>query len=312
MNVFQNIENYRPQSKCILSIGTFDGLHIGHQKIIKKLVKLAREHDQAATILTFFPHPRRVLQKERELKLIDTLDEKKKLLKTLGVDNLIIHPFSKSFSRLSAREFCRDILADQLKVGNLLIGYDHRFGKNREATTDDLITFGKLYDFTVQIIPAQLSNEITVSSTKVRKAIEEGDFEQVHQFLGRFFELQGTVIKGEGIGRTIQFPTANIQINESYKIIPPRGVYLVKVQTDSNRWGGMMNIGIRPTLEGENQTLEVHLFDCESDLYNKKLRISFLQKIREEQKFDSIEELKNQLEKDKEICKRTLTEKYLH
>ena len=312
MNVFQNIENYRPQSKCILSIGTFDGLHIGHQKIIKKLVKLAREHDQAATILTFFPHPRRVLQKERELKLIDTLDEKKKLLKTLGVDNLIIHPFSKSFSRLSAREFCRDILADQLKVGNLLIGYDHRFGKNREATTDDLITFGKLYDFTVQIIPAQLSNEITVSSTKVRKAIEEGDFEQVHQFLGRFFELQGTVIKGEGIGRTIQFPTANIQINESYKIIPPRGVYLVKVETDSNRWGGMMNIGIRPTLEGENQTLEVHLFDCESDLYNKKLRISFLQKIREEQKFDSIEELKNQLEKDKEICKRTLTEKYLH
>lgn len=312
MNVFQNIENYRPQSKCILSIGTFDGLHIGHQKIIKKLVKLAGEHDQAATILTFFPHPRRVLQKERELKLIDTLDEKKKLLKTLGVDNLIIHPFSKSFSRLSAREFCRDILADQLKVGNLLIGYDHRFGKNREATTDDLITFGKLYDFTVQIIPAQLSNEITVSSTKVRKAIEEGDFEQVHQFLGRFFELQGTVIKGEGIGRTIQFPTANIQINESYKIIPPRGVYLVKVQTDSNRWGGMMNIGIRPTLEGENQTLEVHLFDCESDLYNKKLRISFLQKIREEQKFDSIEELKNQLEKDKEICKRTLTEKYLH
>ena len=312
MNVFQNIENYRPQSKCILSIGTFDGLHIGHQKIIKKLVKLAREHDQAATILTFFPHPRRVLQKERELKLIDTLSEKKKLLKTLGVDNLIIHPFSKSFSRLSAREFCRDILADQLKVGNLLIGYDHRFGKNREATTDDLITFGKLYDFTVQIIPAQLSNEITVSSTKVRKAIEEGDFEQVHQFLGRFFELQGTVIKGEGIGRTIQFPTANIQINESYKIIPPRGVYLVKVQTDSNRWGGMMNIGIRPTLEGENQTLEVHLFDCESDLYNKKLRISFLQKIREEQKFDSIEELKNQLEKDKEICKRTLTEKYLH
>ena len=312
MNVFQNIENYRPQSKCILSIGTFDGLHIGHQKIIKKLVKLAREHDQAATILTFFPHPRRVLQKERELKLIDTLDEKKNLLKTLGVDNLIIHPFSKSFSRLSAREFCRDILADQLKVGNLLIGYDHRFGKNREATTDDLITFGKLYDFTVQIIPAQLSNEITVSSTKVRKAIEEGDFEQVHQFLGRFFELQGTVIKGEGIGRTIQFPTANIQINESYKIIPPRGVYLVKVQTDSNRWGGMMNIGIRPTLEGENQTLEVHLFDCESDLYNKKLRISFLQKIREEQKFDSIEELKNQLEKDKEICKRTLSEKYLH
>lgn len=312
MNVFQNIENYTPETKCVLTIGTFDGLHIGHQKIIKELVKLARDQKKAATILTFFPHPRMVLQKESNLKLIDTLEEKKNLLEKLGIDNLIIHPFSKSFSRLSAREFCRDILAEQLKISTLFIGYDHRFGKNREATAEDLIAYGKLFDFDIQIIPAQVCNEITVSSTKVRKAIDAGDFEQVSQFLGRYFELRGTVVKGQGIGRTLQFPTANIQIEESYKLIPPRGVYLVKAQTTTDSWKGMMNIGVRPTINGENQTLEVHLFECESDLYNKELRLSFLEKIREEQKFDSLEELKIQLEKDKEICKRTLAEKYLH
>jgi len=312
MNVFQNIENYTPNSKCILTIGTFYGLHIGHQKIIKELVKLAREQEKAVTILTFFPHPRMVLQKESDLKLIDTLEEKKKLLEKLGIDNLIIHPFSKSFSRLSAREFCRDILAEQLKISTLFIGYDHRFGKNREATAEDLIAYGKLFDFNIQIIPRQLSNEITVSSTKVRNAIGAGDFEQVYEFLGRYFELRGTVIKGQGLGRTLQFPTANIKIKESYKLIPPRGVYLVKAKTAKYQWSGMMNIGIRPTVSGENQTLEVHLFDCELDLYNQELQLSFLEKIREEQKFDSVEELKIQLQKDKEICKRTLAKKYLH
>lgn len=312
MNVFQNIENYNPKSKCILTIGTFDGVHVGHQKIIKSLVELAQKRNFQATILTFFPHPRMVLQKESDIKLIDTLEEKKSVLAKLGVDNLIIHPFSKTFSRLSAVEFCRDILANQLQIDSLFIGYDHRFGKNREATPEDLISFGKTFHFDVAIIPAQDIESITVSSTKVRKAIAAGAFELVYDFLGRHFELTGTVTRGQGLGRTIDFPTANISVAESYKLIPPIGVYLVTVQNDNDSFNGMMNIGTRPTLKGEHQTLEVHLFDCEKDLYGQKLKISFLEKIRDEQKFESLDALKTQLKKDKEICKRSLIKKGLH
>lgn len=312
MNVFQNIENYNPKSKCILTIGTFDGVHVGHQKIIKSLVELAQKRNLQATILTFFPHPRMVLQKESDIKLIDTLEEKKSVLAKLGVDNLIIHPFSKTFSRLSAVEFCRDILANQLQVDSLFIGYDHRFGKNREATAEDLISFGKTFNFDVAIIPAQDIESITVSSTKVRKAIAAGAFELVYDFLGRHFELTGTVTRGQGLGRTIDFPTANISVAESYKLIPPIGVYLVTVQNDNDSFNGMMNIGTRPTLNGEHQTLEAHLFDCDKDLYGQKLKIYFLEKIRDEQKFESLDDLKTQLKKDKEICKRSLIKKGLH
>jgi riboflavin kinase/FMN adenylyltransferase len=312
MNVFQNIENYNPKSKCILTIGTFDGVHIGHQEIIKSLVELAQKKNLQTTILTFFPHPRMVLQKESDIKLIDTLEEKKSILEKLGVDNLIIHPFSKIFSRLSAVEFCRDVLANQLQIDSLFIGYDHRFGRNREATAEDLISLGKIYNFDVVIIPAQDIESITVSSTKARKAIAAGAFELVHVFLGRYFELTGTVTRGQGLGRTINFPTANISIAESYKLIPPIGVYLVTVQNENLSFNGMMNIGNRPTLDGEHQTLEVHLFDCSKDLYGQKLKIFFLEKIREEQKFESLDALKIQLLKDKEICKRTLIKKGLH
>ena len=312
MNVFQNIENYNPKSKCILTIGTFDGVHVGHQKIIKSLVELAQKRNLQATILTFFPHPRMVLQKESDIKLIDTLEEKKSVLAKLGVNNLIIHPFSKTFSRLSAVEFCRDILANQLQIDSLFIGYDHRFGKNREATAEDLISFGKTFNFDVAIIPAQDIESITVSSTKVRKAIAAGAFELVCDFLGRHFELTGTVTRGQGLGRTIDFPTANISVAESYKLIPPIGVYLVTVQNDNDSFNGMMNIGTRPTLNGEHQTLEVHLFDCDKDLYGQKLKISFLEKIRDEQKFESLDALKTRLKKDKEICKRNLIKKGLH
>ena len=250
MNVFRNIENYIPDSKCILTIGTFDGIHVGHQKIIKSIVKLARDKNLQATILTFFPHPRMVLQHDSNIKLIDTLDEKIKGLENLGVDNLIIHPFSKAFSRLTAQEFCRDILANQLQIDALFIGYDHRFGRNREATAEDLVSLGKTYNFNVHIIPAQDISSITVSSTKVRKAIAEGDFDCVTNFLGRYFELTGTVTKGQKLGRTIDFPTANLRIEENYKLIPPIGVYLVSVEHNKQKLFGMMNIGTRPTVNG--------------------------------------------------------------
>ena len=312
MNVFQDIENYNANTKCVLTIGTFDGIHIGHQKIIESLVSLAKKQKIQSTILTFFPHPRMILQQESDIKLIDTLEEKKNELEKLGVDNLIIHPFSKSFSRLTAVEFCRDILSNKIQINTLFIGYDHRFGRNREATAEDLVAMGKTYNFGVHIIPAQDISSITVSSTKVRKAIAVGDFNLVHEFLGRHYELSGTVIKGEGLGRTIDFPTANIEVDESYKLIPPIGVYLVSIENENKMYHGMMNIGTRPTLNGKNQTLEVHLFDFNEDLYKKKLKILFYKKIREEQKFESLDALKKQLEKDKEISKRSLIKKGLH
>ena len=311
MKVIRDIKNYTDTSQSILTIGTFDGVHIGHQKVIKSLVERARQKKILANVLTFFPHPRMILQKDSKIKLIDTLKEKELFFKELGIDNLIIHPFSKEFSRLTALEFTRDILVNHLKIASLYIGYDHRFGRNREATVEDLIDFGKTYNFEIIIIPAQDISMVTVSSTKIRKAIEEGDLSQTKLFLGRPFQLSGKVTKGKGIGRTIAFPTANIKIEEPYKIIPPQGVYLVSIDHENRMYFGMMNIGIRPTLIGDNETIEVHIFEFNEDIYNKILKISLLEKIREEEKFESLEALKRQLEIDKEICKKTLINKGL-
>ena len=307
MKVVQDIQNYSSDTKSILTIGTFDGVHVGHQKIIKALVKEAHNKKLLANVLTFFPHPRMVLQKDAQIKLIDTLAEKEDFLRKLGVDTLIIHPFSKEFSRLSALEFTRDILVNQLKIAELFIGYDHRFGKNREATVADLTSFGKTYDFKVNIIPAQDVSAITVSSTKIRTAISDGDFIKVVDFLGRFFKLSGTVTKGQSLGRTINFPTANLLIDSQHKIIPPKGVYLVSIFHHENQYYGMMNIGTRPTLNGDKQTIEVHIFEFDKNIYDSTLTIHFIEKIRDEQRFESLDALKKQLIKDKEICKRNLT-----
>jgi len=307
MKVVQDIQNYNSDTKSILTIGTFDGVHVGHQKIIKALVEEARNKKLLANVLTFFPHPRMVLQKDAQIKLIDTLAEKETFLRKLGVDTLIIHPFSKEFSRLSALEFTRDILVNQLKIAELFIGYDHRFGKNREATVADLTSFGKTYDFKVNIIPAQDVSAITVSSTKIRTAISDGDFTKVVDFLGRFFQLSGTVSKGQSLGRTINFPTANLLIDSQHKIIPPKGVYLVSIFHKQNQYYGMMNIGTRPTLNGDKQTIEVHIFEFDENIYGSTLTINLIEKIRDEQKFESLDALKKQLIKDKEICKRTLS-----
>ena len=308
MNVVDGIENYKANSKSILTIGTFDGVHLGHQKIITSLVTKAKQKSLQANILTFFPHPRMVLQKESNLKLIDTLEEKQNLLSELGIDNLIIHPFSKEFSKLTAIEFTRDVLVNGLGMSALMIGYDHRFGKNREASVEDLITYGQSYNFEVTVIPAQDISSITVSSTKIRDAIKIRNFKKVNQFLGRPYELNGKVIKGNGVGRTIKYPTANIEIKEIYKLIPPKGVYLVKIYLGENEFSGMMNIGNRPTINGLNQTIEVHIFDFDKDIYGKNLKVYFLKKIRKEKKFDSLPSLKSQLKKDEEYCKRILAE----
>lgn len=311
MKVVNDIKNYRSDKKSILTIGTFDGIHIGHQKILKSLVAQAKKENLLANVLTFFPHPRMVLQKESQIKLIDTLKEREDFLRKLGVDNLIIHPFSVAFSKLTALEFIQNILVKQLKIDSLYIGYDHRFGRNREATVEDLKSYGQQYDFKVNIISAQQIATIAVSSTKIREAIALGDFVKVHHFLGRPFQLRGTVTKGEGIGRKLAFPTANLNVNIPYKIIPPQGVYLVSILLEKGVFYGMMNIGTRPTLSGKNESIEIHIFDFNEDLYGKMITVCLYEKIRDERKFNSLEALKTQLIKDKKKCKRTLTVKGL-
>ena len=311
MKVVNDIKNYRSDKKSILTIGTFDGIHIGHQKILKSLVAQAKKENLLANVLTFFPHPRMVLQKESQIKLIDTLKEREDFLRKLGVDNLIIHPFSVAFSKLTALEFIQNILVKQLKIDSLYIGYDHRFGRNREATVEDLKSYGQQYDFKVNIISAQQIATIAVSSTKIREAIALGDFVKVHHFLGRPFQLRGTVTKGEGIGRKLAFPTANLNVNIPYKIIPPQGVYLVSILLEKGVFYGMMNIGTRPTLSGKNESIEIHIFDFNEDLYGKMITVCLYEKIRDERKFDSLEALKTQLIKYKKKCKRTLTVKGL-
>ncbi len=307
MVTVQSIAKYDKEHPTVITIGTFDGVHIGHRKILKKLIKNARSRHLKSTVLTFFPHPRMVLQKDNDIKLLNTVAEKVKILDELGLDYLIIHPFTKEFSRLSATEFVRDILVNSLKTKKIIIGYDHRFGRNRDANITDLMAFGNTLEFEVEEIPAQEIDDVSVSSTKIRKALEEGQMEIANKYLGYPYMLTGTVKKGRGLGRQIYFPTANLHIEESYKLIPKNGVYVVQSEIDGTLVFGMMNIGYNPTVSGtENlptgrqQSIEIHFFDFDQDLYDQKLQIDILARIRDEHKFESVEALKNQLTKDKE------------
>ena len=309
MKVISTIENYQAKQPCSLTIGTFDGVHIGHRKIIQRLVKSAQEKNHLAVVLTFFPHPRMVLQKDTSIRLIDTLQEKQQLLADLGVDVLVIHPFSKEFSRQTADEFTRDVLVQSFDIAHLIIGYDHRFGRNREATVDDLINAGSTYGFGVEKIKAQEIASVNVSSTKIRTALEEGKMKVAKDFLSRPFRLSGKVIRGKKIGRTIGFPTANLQIKEDYKLLPCDGVFFIKTQYNGSCYYGMMNVGFRPTLNGEERSFEVHLFDFNQDLYGEILQIDLLELIRKEKKFASLEELKAQLQEDQAKCRRLITVK---
>jgi riboflavin kinase/FMN adenylyltransferase len=251
-----------------------------------------------------------VLQKDTQLKMIDTLEEKSKLLETLGVEFLIVQPFTLEFSRMTAIEYTRDILVNGLGISKLIIGYDPRFGRNREATVKDLIQFGLDYNFTVEEIPVQDIEFIAVSSTKIRNAIISGDIKKANRYLGRPFLLSGTVVKGDKIGRKMGYPTANINIKEEYKLKPQNGVYLVQCHWDNQKYFGMMNVGKRPTISGKETQIETYFFDFDGDLYGKKLNINLLEKIRDEQKYDSLESLGNQLSIDQKSC-RELIPKYL-
>lgn len=301
LKIYHDLKDYKNNSRSILTLGTFDGVHLGHTCILKKITEESKIKDLESIVLTFFPHPRMVLQKDSDIKLLNTITEKATLLEKIGVDNLIIHPFSQEFSRLTAEEFVKDILVDKLNIKKIIIGYDHRFGRNRTATIDDLIEFGKTYDFEVEQISAEEINEVTISSTKIRNALLEGNVKLANQYLGYNYFLSGKVETGKQIGRTIGFPTANIKIDEDYKLIPKNGVYIVSSTYNGKTIYGMMNIGNNPTISDKNYTLEVHFFDFNEDLYNQSLTISFLEYIRDEEKFESINDLKNQIEKDKDF-----------
>ena len=292
--------DYKQINSSVITIGTFDGVHVGHQQIIHRLVDTARKNDLQALVLTFFPHPRMVIQNDANIKLINTIDEKAKQLEQLGVDHLVVKEFTKSFSRLTALEYVRDILVNKLKVKHIIVGYDHHFGRNRTANINELKEFGAFYDFEVTEIEPQEVDDVAVSSTKIRSAILEGNILTANKFLGYNFMLTGTVIKGKGLGKTLDFPTANIQIEAAYKLIPKHGVYVVKSQIKGVEVFGMMNIGKNPTVSEGNQTkIEVHFFDFSANLYGAVLKIEFLNHLRSEIKFPNIEALKLQLEKDK-------------
>lgn len=307
MVTVQSISNYDKKHSTTITIGTFDGVHIGHRKILERLINSAKIGKHKATVLTFFPHPRMVLQKDSDIRLLNTLEEKVQILEQLGLDYLIVHPFTKAFSRLSATEFVKDILVGQLHVKKIIIGYDHRFGRNRNADIKDLIAFGELYDFDVEEIPAQEVDAVSVSSTKIRKALEMGDIATANAYLGYDYMLTGNVIKGKGLGRKLNFPTANLQISETYKLIPKNGVYVIHCRLRQQTVFGMMNIGFNPTVDGTEKSIEVHFFDFTEDIYGEKIQISLLNRIRDERKFDSLEGLKKQLEADKKTSLRIIT-----
>ncbi len=305
MRVLTNLNSDVVFNSPILTLGTFDGVHLGHQKIISDLVGRAKELNRESVLFTFHPHPRMVLYPEsHSVRLIDTVDEKIEKLRLLGLDTVILFPFTFDFSRLSAMEFIRDILVHQIGVSEMHVGHDHHFGKNREGNFNELQELGELYHFDVFQIPAVTVNTVSISSTKIRNAIAEGNMELAQAYLGRPFSFSGKVIHGNKMGRTIDFPTANLEIDSPEKIIPELGVYAVKVSFDSKIIHGVMNIGKKPTVQTSDYiSVEVFLFDFNQDIYGKVLTVSVFDRLRGEQRFDSITDLKTQILKDAEMAR---------
>lgn len=300
MRIVRQLNSDTRFNKPILTLGTYDGVHLGHQKIIRSLVEKAKNENKESVLFTFEPHPRKVLYPESySVKLIDTVDEKLEKLEKLGLDTVILFPFTKEFSRLSAMEFVRDVLVNQIGISEMHIGYDHHFGKNREGSFSELQELGELYDFNVFQLPAISIGEIAISSTKIRNAILEGDVKYASELMGSNFMLQGKVVKGQQIGRTIGFPTANIDLQNTEKIFPKNGVYSAKAYLGDQVVFGVMNIGTRPTVANNGQvTIEIYLFDFKEEIYGQQIRVELMQHIRNEKRFEDITDLKNQIQLD--------------
>lgn len=297
MNIYHSIHDFTTSQKTVFTLGTFDGVHVGHTKIIERLLKSSSNNEQSL-VLTFFPHPRMVLQKESDIKLLNTIEERTQLLEKAGLQQLIIHPFDQAFSRLTAEEFVKNILVDIFNIKKIIIGHDHRFGRNRTANIDDLIRYGKEYGFEVEQISAQEIDEVSISSTKIRTALNEGKIDLANEYLGYNYSFTGLVVHGKKLGRTIGFPTANLKIEESYKLIPAIGVYAVKCKVGNQKLKGMLNIGTNPTVHGEHLSIEVNLFNFDAEIYGEKITVELIKRIRDESKFNSVDELKAQLHKD--------------
>jgi riboflavin kinase / FMN adenylyltransferase len=307
MKIYNKISDFKPIGNAVVTTGTFDGVHVGHQKIISKLIEITKKNKGESVLITFWPHPRLVIsQNNEDLKLLSTIDEKTEILAGLGIDHLIILPFTREFSELSSERYIEDILIEALGTKTLVIGYDHRFGKNREGGIDYLIKHSDRFKIAIEEISRQEIENITISSTKIRNAITNGDVKSANELIGRPYSFSGNVVKGRQLGRTIGFPTANIQVQKQYKLIPKNGVYTTNVYLRNKRYLGIMNIGNRPTVDGIGRTQEVHIFDFNDDIYGENLKVEVLDFIREETKFDSIQKLIEQIEKDCKTAKELL------
>lgn len=304
MNIYHGIDDFKKLDCAVVTSGTFDGVHVGHKKILNRLKEIAKNHNGETVVITYWPHPRLVLYPDQvDIKLLNTFEEKAQLLKKEGIDHLVRIPFTKNFSELTSQEFIKSILVDKIGTKKLVIGYDHRFGKNREGSFEHLKDNASTYGFDVEEIPRQDVDHLTVSSTKIRASLLEGDVVTSRELLGTDFSLTGRVVKGEKIGRIIGFPTANIEIDFKHKLIPADGAYAVLIKYCNDTYSGMLNIGFRPTVNGKAKTIEVNIFDFDKDIYGESISLYFKKKIRDEMKFSDIEALKDQLDKDRSVAK---------
>jgi riboflavin kinase/FMN adenylyltransferase len=302
LKTYPSIDQYRSNKKAVVTIGTFDGVHHGHQQILKKVVDRAADFDLTTILLTFFPHPRMVLQPDHDLKLINTIDERVDLVDQSGIEHMVIHPFSQEFSRTSAHDYVKNILVDQLNAAVIVIGYDHHYGRNRTASIAELRKDAIEYGFEIIEISKEEIDQVAVSSTKIRDAINDGDVATAAQYLNRNFSISGTVVKGKQIGRTMNYPTANLKVAEKYKLTPKAGVYITSSLIDGKQVWGMTNIGTNPTVPGSDgrMTIETYYLDFEKDLYDDFIELSFHERLREEKRFDSLADLKTAMATDEE------------
>lgn len=301
MKIYNHLSEFKRLDNAVATIGTFDGVHFGHQKIINRLCELAKSTGGESVILTFFPHPRMIIDPENhDLKMINTIEEKAEILASLGVDHLIITPFTRDFSNLSPADYIQNILVQTIGIKQLIVGYDHRFGKDRAGSTTDLLAYSRNYGYEIEEIGEQDINDVAVSSTKIRESLLNGNVALAAKYLGYNFALYGPVIKGDKIGRTIGYPTANIFIEQPYKLIPSDGIYAVTVEMENQVFKGMAYIGQRPTINGMTRNIEVNIFDFDKEIYGQYVKMNFLEFLRSDVKFTGLEALKEQLKKDKE------------
>jgi len=307
VNVFNSVQSFKSTQKTIVTLGTFDGMHIGHQAILNKLKLQKKIYGYETLVLTFFPHPRMVLKTDHQISLLNTIDERVKLIDHFGIDHLVVQEFTQDFANLSAEEFVKTVLVDQFNIGKIIIGYDHRFGKNRSADIHDLIEFGKKYHFDVEQISAEELNDVSVSSTKIRNALNVGNVALAKTYLGYPYMVSGKVVSGKQLGRTIGYSTANIQVAEDYKLIPAIGVYVVGVTVKDKDYYGMLSVGTNPTVGGTEKTVEVYIFDFNDTIYDEEITVRFLTKIRDEENFGSIDLLIEALKNDEVFSRNFLS-----